>query len=77
PAQAGLSIGAYAPPAVTKAIVGVRHADTPQIAQLLGIHFPGVKPAGAEAADALAIAITPAHHLQSGTRLTAAIARAS
>lgn len=77
PAQAGISIGEYAPNAVKKAIVGVGHAEKHQIAHMIGIHFPGVKPAGADAADALAIAITHAHHLQSGTRLSAAIARAS
>lgn len=77
PAQAGLAIGEYAPNAVKKAIVGVGHAEKHQIAHMIGIHFPGIKLAGADAADALAIAITHAHHLQSGSRLSAAIARAS
>ncbi|PRY22649.1 Holliday junction endonuclease RuvC [Aliiruegeria haliotis] len=77
PAQAGLSVGEYAPNAVKKAIVGVGHAEKHQIAHMIGVHFPGVKLAGADAADALAIAVTHAHHLQSGDRLQAAIARAS
>ncbi len=77
PAQAGLPVGEYAPNAVKKAIVGVGHAEKHQIAHMIGLHFPGVKVAGADAADALAIAITHAHHLQSGNRLQAAIARAS
>ncbi|RYH11247.1 crossover junction endodeoxyribonuclease RuvC [Tropicimonas sp. IMCC6043] len=77
PAQAGLAIGEYAPNAVKKAIVGVGHAEKHQIAHMIGVHFPGVKLAGPDAADALAIAITHAHHLQSGSRLSAAIARAS
>ena len=77
PAQAGLPIGEYAPNAVKKAIVGVGHAEKHQIAHMIGIHFPGVKLAGADAADALAIAVTHAHHLQSSSRLRDAIARAS
>ncbi len=77
PAQAGLAIGEYAPNAVKKAIVGVGHAEKHQIAHMIGIHFPGVKLSGPDAADALAIAITHAHHLQSGSRLSDAIARAS
>ncbi|WP_068114003.1 crossover junction endodeoxyribonuclease RuvC [Tropicimonas marinistellae] len=77
PAQAGLPIGEYAPNAVKKAIVGVGHADKQQVAHMIGVHFPGAKLAGADAADALAIAICHAHHLQSAGRLQAAIARAS
>ncbi|SDI58552.1 crossover junction endodeoxyribonuclease RuvC [Aliiruegeria lutimaris] len=77
PAQAGLDIGEYAPNAVKKAIVGVGHAEKHQIAHMIGIHFPGVKLAGPDAADALAIAVTHAHHLQSSSRLSQAIARAS
>ncbi len=77
PAQASIPIGEYAPNAVKKAIVGVGHAEKHQIAHMIGIHFPGVQLAGADAADALAIAITHAHHLQSGNRLQRAIARAS
>lgn len=77
PAQAGIAVGEYAPNAVKKAIVGVGHAEKHQIAHMIGIHFPGIKIAGADAADALAIAITHSHHLQSSNRLQAAIARAS
>ncbi|MFD0978100.1 crossover junction endodeoxyribonuclease RuvC [Tropicimonas aquimaris] len=77
PAKAGLPIGEYAPNAVKKAIVGVGHADKKQIAHMMGVHFPGVKLAGPDAADALAIAVCHAHHLQSAGRLQAAIARAT
>ena len=77
PAQAGLAIGEYAPNAVKKAVVGVGHAEKHQIAHMIGLQFPGVRLAGADAADALAIAVTHAHHLQSGNRLQQAIARAS
>ncbi|MFV0358702.1 crossover junction endodeoxyribonuclease RuvC [Tropicimonas sp.] len=77
PARAGIVVGEYAPNAVKKTIVGVGHAEKHQIAHMIGIHFPGVDLAGPDAADALAIAITHAYHLQSGSRLQQAIARAS
>lgn len=77
PAQAGLAVGEYAPNAVKKALVGVGHADKRQIAHMIGVHFPGVALAGPDAADALAVAICHAHHLQSAGRLSAAVARAA
>jgi crossover junction endodeoxyribonuclease RuvC len=76
PARAGLDVGEYAPNAVKKALVGVGHADKAQIAHMLGVHFPGVPLAGPDAADALAVAVCHAHHLQSAGRLSAALARA-
>lgn len=76
PARAGLDVGEYAPNAVKKAVVGVGHAGKDQIAHMVRVHFPGVQIAGADAADALAIAICHAHHLQSGNKLSAALARA-
>ena len=76
-AQAGLTIGDYAPNAIKKAVVGVGHADKVQIAHMVKLQLPGVKLAGPDAADALAIAICHAHHLQSANRLNAALAKAS
>jgi crossover junction endodeoxyribonuclease RuvC len=76
PAQAGLTVGEYAPNAVKKAIVGVGHADKAQIDHMVRLHLPGVKIASPDAADALAIAICHAHHLQSAGHLAAALARA-
>ena len=76
PAQAGISIGEYAPNAVKKCVVGVGHADKSQVAHMVRLHLPGADPKGADAADALAVAICHAHHLQSANRLTAALARA-
>lgn len=76
-AQAGLTIGEYAPNAIKKAVVGVGHADKVQIAHMVKLQLPGVKLAGLDAADALAIAICHAHHLQSANRLNAALAKAS
>jgi crossover junction endodeoxyribonuclease RuvC len=76
-AQAALEVGEYAPNAVKKALVGVGHADKRQVAHMIGVHFPGVPVAGPDAADALAVAICHAHHLQSAGRLAAALARAA
>ncbi|MEL6799778.1 MAG: crossover junction endodeoxyribonuclease RuvC [Pseudomonadota bacterium] len=77
PAQAGLAVGEYAPNSVKKAVVGVGHADKHQIGHMVALQLPGAKPAGPDAADALAIAICHAHHLQSGSRLADALGRAS
>lgn len=77
PAQAGLDVGEYAPNAVKKAVVGAGHADKAQIDHMIRLHLPGVVLAGPDAADALAIAICHAHHLQSAGHLQKALARAA
>ncbi len=64
PAEAGLEIGEYAPNAVKKAVVGVGHAAKEQIQHMVRFMLPGVEFAGPDAADALAVAICHAHHLQ-------------
>jgi crossover junction endodeoxyribonuclease RuvC len=76
-AQAGIEVGEYAPNTVKKAVVGVGHAHKDQIAHMVKLQLPSVKLAGPDAADALAIAICHAHHLQSARTLTQALARAS
>lgn len=75
PARAGLAVGEYAPNAVKKSVVGVGHADKAQIAHMVRLQLPGVQLAGADAADALAIAICHAHHLQSARTLAAGALR--
>jgi len=65
PSEAGLTIGEYAPNDVKKAIVGVGHAQKGQVEHMVRFQLPGVILAGPDAADALAIAICHAHHLQS------------
>ncbi len=77
PARAGLPIGEYAPNTVKKAVVGVGHADKGQIGHMVRLQLPGAEIAGADAADALAIAICHAHHARSAGRLEAALKRAS
>ncbi|WP_371154832.1 crossover junction endodeoxyribonuclease RuvC [Jannaschia sp. 2305UL9-9] len=73
PAQAGLDVGEYAPNAVKKAIVGTGHAAKEQIAHMVRMQLPGCDPESPDAADALAIAMCHAFHLQSSNRLAAAI----
>ena len=60
-ARAGLPVAEYATRLVKKAIVGTGGADKAQIQAMLGVLLPGVKLAGADAADALAVAIAHAH----------------
>ncbi|MCK1478634.1 crossover junction endodeoxyribonuclease RuvC [Bradyrhizobium sp. LB8.2] len=62
PAIFGISVAEYAPNQVKKTVVGAGHADKHQIAMMLKILLPKSDPPSADAADALAIAITHAHH---------------
>jgi crossover junction endodeoxyribonuclease RuvC len=62
PAQAGLSVGEYAPNRVKKTVVGVGHADKAQVSHMVKLQLPGCVPAGPDAADALAIAICHAFY---------------
>jgi crossover junction endodeoxyribonuclease RuvC len=62
PAQFGLAVGEYAPNTVKKTVVGVGHATKDQVAHMVRVQLPGITLAGADAADALAIAICHAHH---------------
>jgi len=62
PAMFGISVSEYAPNQVKKTVVGAGHADKNQIAVMLKILLPKAEPKSPDAADALAIAITHAHH---------------
>jgi crossover junction endodeoxyribonuclease RuvC len=64
-AQAELVIGEYHPSIVKKAVVGTGGADKKQVQAMVARLLPGVKLAGPDAADALAVAVTHAHHLAS------------
>jgi crossover junction endodeoxyribonuclease RuvC len=77
PAQAGITVGEYAPNSVKKTVVGVGHAAKVQVDHMVKLHLPGVVITGPDAADALAIAICHAHHLQSSGRLEAALRKAA
>src|SRR6056297_3102789 len=71
PAQAGLPVAEYAPNAVKKAVVGVGHAEKEQVLHMVRLQLPGADPAGADAADALAVAICHAHHSRAPRRVRA------
>ena len=61
-ALAGLSVAEYTPNHVKKSVVGVGHADKTQVDAMVRVLLPGIKINGADAADALAVAICHAHH---------------
>jgi crossover junction endodeoxyribonuclease RuvC len=64
-ARGGLEVGEYAARLVKKAVVGTGGAEKAQVHAMVMRLLPGVKIAGPDAADALAVAITHAHHLAS------------
>jgi crossover junction endodeoxyribonuclease RuvC len=68
-ARGGLDVGEYAARLVKKAVVGVGNADKAQVHAMVARLLPGARIAGPDAADALAVAITHAHHLASRRRL--------
>lgn len=72
PAQHGLSVAEYAPNLVKKSIVGSGHADKSQIRMMIGMLLPKADPQSEDAADALAIAVTHAHHRVSAVLKVAA-----
>lgn len=58
---AGLAVNEHAARLVKKAVVGTGGADKTQVQAMLKVLLPGVRIAGADAADALAVAIADAH----------------
>jgi len=68
-ARAGIDIGEYAARLVKKAVVGVGNAEKAQVHAMVARLLPGAKIAGPDAADALAVAITHAHHLATARRI--------
>jgi crossover junction endodeoxyribonuclease RuvC len=58
---AGLMVNEHAARLVKKAVVGTGGADKQQVQAMVKVLLPGVRIAGADAADALAVAIADAH----------------
>ncbi|MCA8867240.1 MAG: crossover junction endodeoxyribonuclease RuvC [Rhodobacteraceae bacterium] len=76
PAQQGLKVAEYAPNTVKKVVVGVGHAQKEQVQHMVKLQLAGVIISGADAADALAIALCHAHHAEFQDRLERAVAKA-
>jgi crossover junction endodeoxyribonuclease RuvC len=68
-AREGIDVGEYAARLVKKAVVGVGNAEKAQVHAMVARLLPGAKIAGPDAADALAVAITHAHHLATARRM--------
>ena len=67
--RSGLEVGEYAARLVKKSVVGVGNASKDQVHAMIARLLPGAKIAGDDAADALAVAITHAHHVASARRM--------
>lgn len=72
PARLGLNVGEYSPNLVKKTVVGAGHAAKDQVLMMVKTLLPGAGNAGADAADALAVAICHAHHYETHARILAA-----
>ena len=69
-ALGGLNVAEYAANLVKKTVVGVGHAEKPQVAMMVKMLLPTAHARTADAADALAVAICHAQHR--GARLRGA-----
>ena len=67
PAIAGLAVSEYAPNLVKKTIVGAGHSEKVQIRMMVKVLLPKADPQSDDAADALAVAVTHAHHRRSAS----------
>jgi crossover junction endodeoxyribonuclease RuvC len=61
-AKAGVPIAEYAPNLVKKTIVGAGHGEKAQVRMMIGVLLPKADPRSDDASDALAVAVTHAHH---------------
>ena len=62
PARASVPVSEYAPNLVKKTIVGAGHCEKSQIRMMIGVLLPKADPQSEDACDALAVAVTHAHH---------------
>ncbi len=69
PSLAGLPVAEYTPNHVKKSVVGAGHAAKEQVEAMVQVLLPGIEINGADAADALAVAICHAHHVVSQQNL--------
>lgn len=71
PALSGLLVAEYAANLVKKTVVGAGHAEKRQIQAMIAVLLPKATVKGADAADALAIAICHAQHRGAAARAAA------
>ncbi|MEQ9125874.1 MAG: crossover junction endodeoxyribonuclease RuvC, partial [Alphaproteobacteria bacterium] len=71
PARAGLAVVEYSAKEVKKSLVGYGSADKAQVEAMVRRLLPGIEIANADAADALAVAISHAHMSQVARRWAA------
>lgn len=64
PAKSGLPVSEYPANLIKKSVVGAGHADKAQIQMMVHTLLPSTRSRGADAADALAVAICHAHHAE-------------
>lgn len=69
PALAGISVAEYAANLIKKTVTGAGHAEKTQVAMMVKILLPRCEITSADAADALAVAITHAQHRVAARRL--------
>lgn len=62
PATKGVAVFEYATNLVKKSVVGTGHAEKEQVGAMVKLLLPQASVKGADAADALAVAICHAHH---------------
>ncbi len=67
PSIAGIAVAEYAPNKIKKTVVGVGHAGKQQVDAMVRMMLPGITIKNADAADALAVAICHAHHMDQPT----------
>lgn len=65
PARFGIPVSEYPANLVKKSIVGAGHADKGQMGMMIRVLLPSCGDIGEDEADALAVAITHAHHAAS------------
>ncbi len=75
PALAGLSVAEYAANLIKKTVTGAGHAEKTQVAMMVKVLLPRCTIGSADAADALAVAITHAQHRAAARRLVEVAAR--
>jgi crossover junction endodeoxyribonuclease RuvC len=74
PAAMGIPVSEYAPNQIKKSVVGAGHAEKQQVKHMVKVLLPKAALKTADSTDALAIAITHAHH-RGAKSLAVALAR--